>query len=103
MIERKPYRSVDWLGRPIKRPYPWERDMTVCIAAQCKGRDASSDVIVLCADARTGSALGSAETAFKIHQLKANWALLASGDEPDIFAMAKLFRQIFRDPEATKA
>ena len=76
--------GADWRGLQVKRPYPWERDMTVCIAAAC--RDGSGPKIVLCTDKKSSSSLGSAETARKAVKLAMNWWCLTAGTEADILA-----------------
>ncbi len=97
--------SVDWRGLLVKRPYPWERDMTVCIAAACTGT-ANGDKerkIILCTDQKSSSALGSAETARKEIPLGNKWRCLTSGDEADILALVRLYRTQFADAENLKA
>ena len=76
--------------------------MTVCIAAICLGDD-NDDQIVLCADKKLSSALGSAETGYKILWIAKHWRLLTAGDEPDIMALHRLFKQRFADPGNRKA
>jgi hypothetical protein len=95
MNRRPPYRSVDWRGLPIKRPYPWERDMTVCIAAACN--DSDVDKIILCSDTKLSSALGSVETGHKDLFLPNGWRILTAGDEPEIIPLYRLYRRRFRD------
>ena len=75
---------------------PWARrpDVTVCIAAACiEGEERK---IVLCTDRRTGSVLGSAETALKNRTIKDGWRCLTAGAETDIHAMVRLYRAAFR-------
>ena len=104
MIERKPYRTVDWRGRSIKRPFPWERDMTVCIAAIChEDNDQDRPAIVLCTDARVGGSLGSSEWAFKQVHIGGTWHALTAGDAPDIVTLIKLFQIKFAEPNALLA
>lgn len=68
--------------------------MTVCIAARC--RKGKEDCVILCADKKSSTVLGSAETAFKQHPLPHGWWCLASGDEPDILALVALYRAHFK-------
>jgi len=80
----------------IARPYPWERKMTVCIAAACEVNKAPK--VVLCTDWKIGSALGSSETRFKQHMVKyPNWHCLGAGVTSDINALIILLRKEFRD------
>ena len=71
--------SLDWRGLPIKRPYPWEREMTVCIAAICT--DEGEHKVVLCTDTRIGGDLGSSEAFLKEIGIGNGWYCLISGDE----------------------
>lgn len=74
----------------------WERrDMTVCIAAACEGKDQGTKAIVLCSDWRISSALGSAETMLKIRGLAHNWWLMISGIESDANTISLSFRRGF--------
>jgi len=70
--------------------------MTVCIAAKCI--DGAENRIVLCTDRRSGSALGSAETALKDRTLPHGWRCLTAGTEADIVALIRLYREAFVDP-----
>jgi 20S proteasome alpha/beta subunit len=71
------------------------RDMTVCIAAICK--DGDNDKIVLCSDTKKSSALGSAETGKKDLPIAHRWRLLTAGNEPEIIALHRLYKQRFDD------
>ena len=85
--------SLDWRGLPIKRPYPWEIDVTVCIAAPCL--EGKGSRIVVCADRKASSALGSAESTLKMRALPSGWHALVSGNESDIEALIRHFRNQF--------
>lgn len=71
--------------------------MTVCIAAVCK--DGEDEKIVLCTDKKLSSGLGSTETGQKSRRIQKYWRLLTAGDEPDIEALEKLYRQRFKPTE----
>ena len=90
----RPYRGpVDWRGLPVRRPFPWERDMTVCIAAICT--DSGEHKIVLCTDTRIGGDLGSSEGFLKEIAIGGGWYCLIAGDEGDILAISRLYRAEF--------
>jgi len=101
MNRRLRWPSVDWRGLPIKRPFPWERDMTVCIAAACHDGDVSK--IVLCSDTKLSSALGSAETGHKDLYLPHGWRILTAGDEPEIIALYQLYYRQFLNSDNVTA
>lgn len=86
---------TDWRGLPIKRPYPWERHMTVCIAAICDQGPAKGK-IVICADLLVSGALGGSETMLKALYIVNGWKVLVSGTESSIRALVKRFTQTFR-------
>lgn len=69
--------------------------MTVCTAASCD--DKGEDKVVICTDKRSGSALGSSETAFKNLELKHGWRCLTSGSEADINSLVRLYEVHFSD------
>jgi hypothetical protein len=93
----EPYKgSTDWLGRQIKRPYPWERDVTVCIAAECTDRDRTHK-IVLCTDRLGSNVLGGTETFLKNRSLIEGWRVLVAGAEPAINGLLHHYRLGFRD------
>lgn len=76
-----------------ERPYPWEIDVTVCIAATC---DAATDdpKIVVCFDRKMSSSLGSPEVGLKLRSLVPNrWRCLTSGTETDILATVRLLER----------
>ncbi len=89
----RPYRSVDWRGLPIKRPYPWERNMTICTAAIC--RDNHENKIVLCTDQKISTVVGSSDTARKEYGLGNDWHCLVSGSESEFLALVRLYRERF--------
>jgi hypothetical protein len=99
-MSRRGYGSVDWRGLPIKRPYPWERDVTVCIAATCDNDGETK--IVICTDKKASNVLGSSETHLKIRDLRHGWRCLTSGTESDINALAYLYDLQFFDKEKLK-
>lgn len=86
--------SVDRDGRLIKRPYPWEREMTVCIAAIYYAGDKHQRIAV-CTDGRVGSALGNHEHALKIRSLGKQWYALVSGSTSSIEALVREYRIAF--------
>jgi hypothetical protein len=52
--------------RVPERPWPWERSVTVCIAATCvESRKNVEQRIVLCTDWRASSAIGYSDTMLK--------------------------------------
>jgi 20S proteasome alpha/beta subunit len=62
--------------------------MTVCIAAVCRQND--EPAIVICADEKISSELGSAETAFKMGLIGGNrWTCLTAGPESDILSLKR--------------
>jgi hypothetical protein len=74
-------------GLLFDHPPPWEfSKVTVCIAAACQ-TDSGDNAIVLCTDWKTGSALGSAETALKQRALGKGWHCLLSGYESDMISL----------------
>ena len=94
MIEERSA-SLDWRGLPIRQPFPWEREMTVCIAARCLTKlppVAEHQAIVLCADRREGNVLGNSETALKIRDV-GQWKVLTAGTDSYIFALVKKLRR----------
>src|SRR5437764_1268337 len=74
--------------------------MTVCIAAAC--RENKENKIIFCADWKISSALGSAETKLKTRNFSKTWLCLTAGNEPDINAVIKMFRQGFNLARAQK-
>jgi 20S proteasome alpha/beta subunit len=106
MIERESYRSVDWWEWPVKKPYPWERNVTVCIAAPCRDFTDSSGSgrrLVLCTDGRRTSIVGTGDTSLKIHILTPEWKCLASGPESEILSLVRIAQRQFKLPNATTA
>lgn len=79
-----------------ERPFPWERDVTVCIAAVCRFEDDQRG-FVLCADRKVGNDLGSADVMLKIRALPNGWRCLTAGTKPEIDALLRLYRPLFRD------
>lgn len=72
-------RSNLWLPRPLKqrqRWYPWETDMTVCIAA---ASIADGPLIVVCMDLKGSTEYTSAETTSKWRVLRHDFYALISG------------------------
>jgi hypothetical protein len=68
----------------------WERrDMTVCIAAICGGSTQSTH-LVLCADWRISSSLGSSDSRLKVRYVSGNWSVLAAGVDTEIKAIDRL-------------
>jgi|SRR5271165_611519 len=81
-------------GRVIP-PLPERRSpVTICIAAICNDND--EHAIILCADGKEGSFLGSRENAFKIKHIQKNWLCLVAGQDNDINALVPLFRKEMR-------
>jgi len=76
-------------------PYPWDKKMTICIAAICEAHKAPE--IVICTDWKASSILGSAETLLKQRPLAHDWVCLTSGYESDIIAFVNLLRRRFRE------
>ena len=70
-----------------RQPRPWEKRMTVCIAAIC--HDAGNTRIITCADWLVTSPLGGAETALKTYDLTGDWCCLAAGATGGIIAMVR--------------
>jgi 20S proteasome alpha/beta subunit len=72
--------------------------MTVCIAAACRdGGFKGEPKIVLCADRKSSTMLGSAETADKVQYLCHGCRCLTAGTESDIIALVRLYKKIFDD------
>jgi hypothetical protein len=89
--------ELDWTDSTDDRwgrvPYPWEMDMTVCIAATCMGEDGQK--IVICTDRKGGNELGSVESLNKDHAVGHGWRLLTAGTISDSLAVVKSFRLTF--------
>lgn len=64
--------------------------MTVCIAATC--RDGEEYAIVLCADAKGSTPLGSKELMMKVRLLPHYWRCLTAGNDDDIIPLLHLFK-----------
>ena len=64
--------------------------MTICIAAGC--RDQGKPKIVLCADTKGSSALGTTNVMQKVLPLTKHWMLGVAGDDDEINAMYRVAR-----------
>lgn len=73
------------------RPWPWERRVTVCIAAACT--EGGAYEIVLCSDWRASTIVGNSDSMLKHRLLPAGFRLLTSGIDTDIKAGEILIRQ----------
>lgn len=72
--------------------------MTVCIAALAEA-DEVEPKIVLCADTKGSSALGSTNKLFKIRYIAPGWRCLIAGSDEDIVAaLSKLRGRFLSDP-----
>ena len=90
----QPYNSPEWRNEGIfARPYLWEKNVTVCIAAACLAEGKAR--IVLCSDWLASSGIGSAETHLKKHQLADTWWSLESGTSYEINALRKRLTESF--------
>jgi 20S proteasome alpha/beta subunit len=98
-LKTKSY-GVDWRGLPVKRPYSWEKEMTVCMAAACKTGD--NRKIMLCADHKSSSILGSSETARKEVPIGSGWYCLTAGTESAILGLVRLLKVEFNDDNNIK-
>lgn len=95
-IDANPWESRQplWqLEGEFRRPYPWEIDMTLCIAAVAYGYEPPHvQRIAICADWQTASPQGSSETTPKLRGLGQNWYCLTAGSMvaiPTIHRMLK--------------
>lgn len=95
-MKTKDYGTADWRGLPIKRPFPWEREMKVCIAAGCTDNNGEKKIVV-CTDKKSSSAFGSTETSDKDVRLPNGWRCLTSGIQSDILSLTQLYEQRFAD------
>ncbi len=75
--------------------------MTVCIAAAC--RVGKEEKIVLCADRKLSSPLGSTDTGSKMLWLSSAWRLLTAGEEPEIQALWNLYQIRFKERNNLRA
>jgi hypothetical protein len=73
----------DW--PEISRPYPWERKMTICIAAICNEFRGDCKIL-LCHDWQISSELGSAEVRNKATHLGKGVYCLSSGTDGEVTA-----------------
>jgi 20S proteasome alpha/beta subunit len=80
----------------LARPHPWERNMTVCIAAACFDANEDECAIILCADWRVSSPLGRQDTKLKFHQIGRGWWCLTAGYDSEINALTRLYDAAFR-------
>jgi 20S proteasome alpha/beta subunit len=92
---------VDQRRRPPERPFPWEIDMTVCIAAICNDNDEYK--IVLCVDNKLSSDLGSTDKGRKLRTLPHKWRCLTAGTAPEITSLFRLYKSQFQDEDALTA
>jgi hypothetical protein len=93
--------ASDWGERAVEEclrpPYPWERKMTICIAAVA---DEAGDkpFIIFCTDWLISGALGQAETVLKSRILHGTWSCLtAANNHSDALAAVALLRKKFRE------
>ena len=86
--------SHGWVDGPA-RPYPRERDVTICIAASCEARKESQRKIILCSDTKQSSSIGAAEILVKHAELTAGWHCLSSGNTLEINMVVKKLRALF--------
>lgn len=71
--------------------------MTICIAAVCD--DGPHQVIILCADTKGSSPLGTTHLSSKQSNLGDDWACLSAGSEDECNAMLPIFRQAFTETD----
>jgi 20S proteasome alpha/beta subunit len=68
--------------------------MTICIAAVCQQNDIPR--VILCADWKEQSTLGSRESADKFHKLKPGWIALGAGTSRNIALLVREYQKHFR-------
>ena len=96
----QPYNSPEWRNEcTFARPYPWEKNVTVCIAAACLAE--GKNRIVLCSDWLASSGIGSAETHLKTHRLADNWWSLESGTSYEINALRNRLIESFLSAQSS--
>lgn len=85
----------------LERPYPWEKKVTVCIAAIYDTYDESryQQGIILCTDWLSSSPLGQSETSLKERVLKPGWYCLTAGTKSEILATLSHLKREFRSAE----
>jgi hypothetical protein len=78
----------------------WERkEMTVCIAAACMEKDKDGTQrfrIVMCADWRVSSALGTSDTKLKLRTLAKGFSCLTAGIESEINSIVPKLQSAFK-------
>jgi hypothetical protein len=85
--------TFNWEGqmRLPPRPWPWERKVTVCIAALCT--ESKRKIFVLCSDLKGGTEIGSAQTIVKQWPLAHGFYCLSAGDDVEIYATVRLIKK----------
>lgn len=84
-------------GHPA-RPWPRERKVTVCIAAEC--RDGDDAAFVLCSDFRANTSIGHSESMVKMRRLPHGFRCLTAGDDVEIYSTVPIFEKFLSELES---
>lgn len=75
--------------------YPWDTDMTICIAARCQD-EYKNDCFVFCCDREIQTYSARSESVMKMVSLTSQWEALIAGSLPEAQELVDLYREHMR-------